>query len=147
MRLLLYDRVLTLDKMRAIVGVKCFALSEEYHRRHFAKTALVPGVICIEAMAQLLGWLINYSYDFRIYTLMSRVEDVAVPQGLKPGIKTIIHGQILSTNAKDTLGCAHIEAGGKVIASAERILYNHFPQREPAELAAWFRYYSGRTDF
>jgi 3-hydroxyacyl-[acyl-carrier-protein] dehydratase len=141
-----YDRVLTLDKMSSIVGVKCFALSEEYHRRHFAKTALVPGVICIEAMAQLLGWLINYSYDFKIYTLMSMIEDVAVSQALKPGIETLIHGQILSTNAKDTLGRARIEAGGKVIASAERIIYSQFPQRDPAALAARFRYYSGRAD-
>ena len=146
MRFLLYDRVLTLDKMSAIVGVKCFALSEEYHRRHFSKGALVPGVVCIEAMAQLLGWLINYSYDFKIYTLMSMIEGAAVPQDLRPGVEAVIHGQILSTNAKDTLGSARIEAGGGVIASIDRIVYSHFPQRDPAELAARFRYYSGRAD-
>lgn len=146
MRFLLCDRVLTLDKMNSIVGIKCFALSEEYHRRHFSKMASVPGVICIEAMAQLLGSLINYSYDFKIYTLMSMIEGAAVPQNLRTGFEAAIHGEILSTNPKDTLGRARMEADGKVIASVERIIYSHFPQRDPAALAARFRYECGRTD-
>ena len=40
-------------------------------RRHFSKKALVPGVIMIEAMAQVLGWLVIYSHDFRISAVMS----------------------------------------------------------------------------
>ena len=145
MRLLFFDKVLELERMKTIVGIKSFALSEEFHRCHFAKVALVPGVVMIEAMAQLLGWLINYSYDFQLYTLMSLIEGVEVAPQLRPGMESRIYGQILSTNPKDTLGKAWMQAGGKTIASVERIIYNHFPQSDPGELAARFRYYSGLT--
>ena len=55
MRFLYYDRIDNIEKGRSITGVKTFTLSEEFFRRHFTKQALVPGVIYVEAMAQLLG--------------------------------------------------------------------------------------------
>ena len=53
MRFLYYDSVTQIEKGRRIVGVKTFSLSEEFLRGHYKKIPLVPGVILIEAMAQL----------------------------------------------------------------------------------------------
>ena len=69
MRFLFYDSVISIEKGKSIVGVKAFPLSEEFYGAHFRKSALVPGVILIEAMAQLLGWLIIYSHDFKISSI------------------------------------------------------------------------------
>ena len=146
MRFLFYDRVLEVDKSKSIVGVKTFALSEEFHRRHLAKVALVPGVILIEAMAQLLGWLISYSHDFNVFAIMSLIDRVEVAANLKPGVESRIYGKIVSSNRKDTLGKAWMEVNGEAIGSIERIIYTHFDETDPADLAARFRYYSGRTD-
>jgi 3-hydroxyacyl-[acyl-carrier-protein] dehydratase len=146
MRFLFYDRVVELEKMKTIVGIKTFALSEEFHRGHFRKVALIPGVILIETMAQLLGWLINYSYDFKLYTLMSLIEKVELSTNLRPGMESRIYGEILSTSGKDTLGKAWIDVGGETIASMERIIYNHFQQSDPEELKARFGYFSGLTN-
>ena len=73
MRFLYYDRVNNIDKGKSITGIKTFTLSEEFLRGHFQKTALIPGVIYIEAMAQILGWLVIYSHDFSLSAFMSLV--------------------------------------------------------------------------
>ncbi len=143
MRLLLYDRVVKLEKHAAITGVKNFALSEEFYRGHYAKIALVPGVILIEAMAQLLGWLIIYSHDFRLSAIMSVLEGAWVRPRLRPGFQAHIHAEIVSTSSEDSLGKAWMDAEGRVIASLDRIIYSHFHAVDPAELSQRFRYYSG----
>jgi len=143
MRLLLYDRVVSLEKDKSIAGIKSFALSEEFHRGHFGKIALVPGVMFIEAMAQLLGWLIHYSHDFKLFAIMSMIEGVSVRPQLRPGFQAHIHAEIISTSSKDSLGKACMEADGEVIASMDRIIYSHFHGVNPSELSTLFSYYSG----
>src|SRR4030067_1283017 len=116
MRFLYYDRVTKIEKGKTIKGVKAFSLSEEFLRGHYNKIAIVPGVIFIEAMAQLLGWLIIYSHDFRLSAIMSLVEDVSTSSKLRPGFMAEIHGEIISTSKKDSLGRAWITVDGETIA-------------------------------
>jgi 3-hydroxyacyl-[acyl-carrier-protein] dehydratase len=146
MRLLLYDRVVAITKGESILGIKSFALSEEFHRGHFTKIALVPGVLLLEAMAQLLGWLIIYSHDFALCPIMSVVEGVALPPRLRPGFQAQIHGEIVSTSPQDSLGRAWMRVEGDVIASMDRIIYSHFRGPGPADLREWFRYSGGLQD-
>jgi len=145
MRFLFYDSVIQIEKGKSITGVKTFSLSEEFLKGHYKKIALVPGVIMIEAMAQLLGWLIIYSHDFRLSAIMSLIEGVRVAPDLRPGIKADIHGEIVSTSRNDTMGRATISADGKVIASLDRIIYSHFHKVDPEELSRRFSYYGGLT--
>jgi len=80
----------------------------------------------IEAMAQLLGWLIIYSHDFHLMPIMSLIEDVTLTPHLRPGFKAEIHGQVVSSSKRDSLGKAQIYVDGKVIASVGRIIYSQF---------------------
>ena len=143
MRFLYYDAVTQLEKGKSIVGVKTFSLSEEFLRGHYKKVALVPGVIMIEAMAQLLGWLIIYSHDFCLSPIMSLIEGVTLSPRLRPGFKGEIHGQILSTSKRDSLGKAQIYVEGELVAGLDRIIYSHFQQVIPGDLVQLFKYYSG----
>jgi 3-hydroxymyristoyl/3-hydroxydecanoyl-(acyl carrier protein) dehydratase len=143
MRFLYYDAVTHLESGKSITGVKTFSLSEEFLRGHYKKIALVPAVIMIEAMAQLLGWLIIYSHGFRLTPIMSLVEGVTLSPRLRPGFKAEIHGQIVSSSKRDSLGKAQMYVEGKQVASLERIIYSHFHQVTPEDLAQLFRYYSG----
>lgn len=143
MRFLYYDSVTHLEKGNLIVGVKTFTLSEEFLKGHYKKVALVPPVIMIEAMAQLLGWLIIYSYDFRLMPIMSLIEDVTLTPRLRPGFKAEIQGQIISSSKRDSLGKAQISVDGKVMASLGRIIYSHIHQVNSEDLTRLFTYYSG----
>ncbi len=143
MRFLYYDNVTHIEKEKSITGVKSFSLSEEFLRSHFTKVAFVPGVIFIEAMAQLLGWLIIYSNDFKLSAIMSLVENVNISFNLRPGFKAEIQGEIISTSSRDSLGKAKILVDGKTIASMDRIIYSHFHKVSSRELEKLFNYYSG----
>lgn len=143
MRFLYYDRVLSMEKGHSIVGVKTFSLSEEFLQKHFRKSPVVPGVIFIEAMAQLLGWLIIYSNDFSLSAVMSLISGVKVPPRLRPGFSAEIHGEILSMSRRDSLGRAAVYVDGREVASLDRIIYVHTPKVDSERLRRLFRYYGG----
>ena len=143
MRFLYYDKIDNIEKGKSITGVKAFTLSEEFFRKRFKKQALIPGVIYIEAMAQLLGWLIIYSHNFKLSAVMSLVEDVTVPPALRPGFRAEIHGEIISTSRRDSLGKAWITVDGETVASMNRIIYSHVHKVDSEDLTDLFYYYSG----
>lgn len=143
MRLLFYDRITGLVPGESIIGTKTFCLSEEYFRKHFTKEPLVPGVIFIEAMAQLLGWLVIRSHDFKYSAVMSLVEDVKMVPDLRPGFSAEITGTLVSTSRSDSLGSAKMTVDGVEIASLGRIIYVHSGAADPEGLRALFRYYGG----
>jgi 3-hydroxyacyl-[acyl-carrier-protein] dehydratase len=149
MRFLLYDKIINLEKGASVRGTKSFTLSEECFRGHYKKAALVPGVLLIEAMAQLLGWLIIYSHDFKLTTFMSLIEKVDIPARLRPGFTAEIHGRLISTSKTDSLGAAEVYLGGDRIASVERIIYSHSRSADAEDLKQLFSYYSGldKTEF
>ena len=143
MRLLLYDRITILAPGESITGIKTFCLSEEYFRRHFSKETLIPGVMFIEAMAQLLGWLIIHTHDFRLSAVMSLIEDVKVAPDLRPGFSAEISGRLVSTSISDSLGSARMKVEGREIASIGRIIYAHSSMADQDGLRRMFRYYGG----
>ena len=144
MRFLFYDRVTELERGKRIVGVKTFALSEEFLRGHFDRRPVVPGTVLIEAMAQLLGWLVIASHDFRLAAILSLVDDVTIADPLlRPGIAATITAELLSTSASDSLGRARMEVDGTPVASVERVIYTHLPPADSERLKDIFCYCSG----
>lgn len=144
MRFLFYDRVDHIEKNSMIAGVKTFSLSEAFFKNHFRKKAVIPGVIFIEVMAQLLGWLVIYSHDFKRSAVMSLIEGVTVPPKRRPGFSAEVHGELISTSSRDSLGRAWITDNGKEIARLDRIIYSHVKKDVNAEdLKHLFYYYSG----
>jgi 3-hydroxyacyl-[acyl-carrier-protein] dehydratase len=142
-RFLYYDSIINIEKGKEITGVKTFSLSEEFFRGHFSKRASIPGIIFVEAMAQLLGWLIIYSNDFNLTAVLSVVEGARVPVNIRPGIIVEIRGTIVSTSERDSMGRASVYHNGIEIAGIKRILYSHFHKTNQDELIKRFCYYSG----
>jgi 3-hydroxyacyl-[acyl-carrier-protein] dehydratase len=143
MRFLLYDKVTAIDNGKSISGIKTFSLSDECLSGHFHKTALVPAVMLIESMAQLLGWLIIYTHDFKLTPFMSLIENVTVSSHLRPGFKADIRAEILSTSDRDSLGRAEMHVDGQVIGAIGRIIYSHTSKVNEHELRQLFYYYRG----
>ncbi len=56
---LLVDRVIECDEQKRIVAIKNVTINEPFFQGHFPGVPVMPGVLQIEAMAQVGGILIN----------------------------------------------------------------------------------------
>jgi beta-hydroxyacyl-ACP dehydratase FabZ len=56
---LLVDRIIECDEKSHIVGIKNVTINEPFFQGHFPGRPVMPGVLQIEAMAQLAGVLAN----------------------------------------------------------------------------------------
>jgi beta-hydroxyacyl-ACP dehydratase FabZ len=55
---LLIDRVIEIDGAKRAVAIKNVSINEPYFQGHFPQAPLMPGVLQLEAMAQLAGVLL-----------------------------------------------------------------------------------------
>ena len=61
--MLLVDRVIEIDGDRRAVGIKNVTINEPFFQGHYPGTPMMPGVLVVEAMAQLSGVLIGRSIE------------------------------------------------------------------------------------
>ena len=59
---LLVDRILDIDPWKSIVGLKSVTINEPFFPGHFPNHPVMPGVLIIEAMAQVAG-ILAYKSD------------------------------------------------------------------------------------
>jgi len=72
-RYLLVDRIMEIEPGTRITGVKNVAMSEDFLEFHFPKNPIMPGIMLLEALVQLAGWLEAASSDFERWFLVSKV--------------------------------------------------------------------------
>lgn len=73
MRYLLIDHITEWKSGELIRGVKNVAMSEDFLEFHFPRNPIMPGVMLLEALAQLAGWLTAASSGFTNWFLINHV--------------------------------------------------------------------------
>jgi UDP-3-O-[3-hydroxymyristoyl] N-acetylglucosamine deacetylase/3-hydroxyacyl-[acyl-carrier-protein] dehydratase len=84
---LLVDRVLELEPQKRIVGVKNVTINEPFFQGHFPGHPIMPGVLIVEAMAQVGGMLLMGAFDdpeSKVVYFMS-LDNVKFRRPVKPG--------------------------------------------------------------
>jgi len=100
MRFYLLDRITKLETGKNIEGIKCWTLSDEIFNEHFPGFPIVPGVLLTESMAQLLGYLIEKSYEVEyknkdgVFVLLSIIQKAKFRNFVIPGDKCIIKAEL-----------------------------------------------------
>jgi 3-hydroxyacyl-[acyl-carrier-protein] dehydratase len=69
----LIDHITEYKSGEFIRGVKNVAMSEDVLEFHFPKNPIMPGVMLLESLAQLAGWLEAASSDFTNWFLINKV--------------------------------------------------------------------------
>ena len=84
---LLVDRILELEDKKRIVGLKNVTMNEPFFQGHFPGHPIMPGVLIIEAMAQVGGILLMGQidgYESKVVYFMS-LDNVKFRRPVKPG--------------------------------------------------------------
>lgn len=85
MRYLLIDRITDYEPGSRITGIKNVAMSEDFLEFHFPKNPIMPGIMLLEALIQLAGWLEAVSSDFEKWFLAAKVNKSNFYSFVMPG--------------------------------------------------------------
>jgi beta-hydroxyacyl-ACP dehydratase FabZ len=117
---LLVDAILELEELR-IVGIKNVTANEPFFPGHFPDFPVMPGVLIVEAMAQVAGVLVLKSIPDRKnkLVLLASIEEAKFRRPVRPGDQLRI--EMLVTRRKATVAKMHGTAtvNGVVVAEAE----------------------------
>ncbi len=121
---LLVDRILESDWDTRIVGLKNVCANEPYFQGHFPGNPVMPGVLQMEAMAQVAGILLNKrnQRDGQI-AYFSSIDNARFRRVVKPGDALIMEIVLL----KCRLNLAKVQATARVngeIASEGELMFH-----------------------
>ena len=118
---LLVDRIVEIEKEKSAVGLKNVSLNEEYFQGHFPDRPVMPGVLIIEAMAQVGGILMAYSSQEkgkRTFYFAS-VEQAKFRRPVLPGDQIKMKVELLRSRSKISKFRGEAFVDGSLVAEAE----------------------------
>jgi 3-hydroxyacyl-[acyl-carrier-protein] dehydratase len=129
--MLLIDRITFYEPRKRATGYKNLTMNEEFYQGHFPGYPLMPGVLMIEALAQLGGVIILGPDDFRRrVAFLAGIEKAKFRRTVVPGERLDMEAVFL--RGRPNVGWVGVQAkvGGKVACSAELMF--------AVQLAAYF---------
>ncbi len=109
--MLLVDRILELEPMQRAVGIKNITVNEVQFLGHFPNEPIFPGVLLIEAMAQVGGVAMLYPKENRgKLAVFGKIDNVRFRKKVVPGDQVVTTAEVVKI--KGNMGVIHCE--GKV---------------------------------
>ncbi len=106
---LLVDRIIELDPMKSATGIKNVTMMEPHFRGHFPDNPIMPGVLILEAMAQVGGLAMLYPEENRgKLALFGAMENVKFKRQVVPGDQLIMKAELM--RVRGNFGKLHGEA-------------------------------------
>ena len=118
---LLVDRILEIEEKKRIVGLKNVTINEPFFQGHFPGHPIMPGVLIIEAMAQVGGMLLMGSVDdpeSKVVYFMS-LDNVKFRRPVKPGDQIRFELEIIQLRGTVCKMRGIGKVDGEVVAEAD----------------------------
>ncbi|WP_018702906.1 MULTISPECIES: 3-hydroxyacyl-ACP dehydratase FabZ [Sporomusaceae] len=117
---LLVDRILELEPLKRGVGIKNVTANEPFFQGHFPNKPVMPGVLLLEAMAQVGGVSLLYPEENRgKIAYFAGMEGVKFRKPVVPGDQVRMEAEV--TRLRGSVGKVRAEAfvEGQLVAEAE----------------------------
>ena len=109
--MLLVDRILDLEPMKWAVGIKNISVNEMQFLGHFPDNPIMPGVLLIEAMAQVGGVAMLYPPENRgKIAVFAKIDKVRFHKQVVPGDQVVTRAEVVKIHGN--MGVIH--CAGKV---------------------------------
>lgn len=117
--MLLVDRIIECDDLKRIVGIKNVTVNEPFFQGHFPGQPVMPGVLQLEAMAQVGGVLLIRLLGVGGIPYFMSMDKVKFRKVIKPGDQMRIECEIIQTRARSARFAARITVDGALMSEAE----------------------------
>jgi 3-hydroxyacyl-[acyl-carrier-protein] dehydratase len=119
---LLVDRILEGEKGKSLVGLKNVSMNEPFFQGHFPGEPIMPGVLILEGMAQVGGFLAFYSIPEMIgekLIYFAGIDKVRFRKTVVPGDQLIFEMEVIKQKGKIWKMTGKAKVDDKVVAEAK----------------------------
>ncbi|NUU60513.1 3-hydroxyacyl-ACP dehydratase FabZ [Paenibacillus agri] len=117
---LLVDRILEIDEGKRAVGIKNVSINEPYFSGHFPEYPVMPGVLIVEALAQVGGIVMSNgeSSDHTI-GLLTGIDNCRFKRQVKPGDQLLLEFDVTRIKGKIVKGKGVAKVNDELVCEAE----------------------------
>lgn len=117
---LLVDRILEIVKGKKVVGIKNVAFNEPYFRGHFPDHPVMPGVLIVEALAQVGGIAMSdvESNNHKI-GLLTGIDHCRFKKPVKPGDHLHLEFEVTRIKGQIVKGTGIAMVNNELVCEAE----------------------------
>jgi 3-hydroxymyristoyl/3-hydroxydecanoyl-(acyl carrier protein) dehydratase len=123
LRYVLLDRITTLEPPELARGIKCVSLADDVFVDHFPGHPVMPGVLVVEALAQLAGVLLEATMRERgrsdLHALLTMVDRAKFRQLVRPGDRLELETRALAASEDGGQAQGWARVDGQVAAEAQ----------------------------
>ena len=117
---LLVDKIIELESGKRAVGIKNVAVNEQFFQGHFPDYPVMPGVLVIEAMAQVGAVAVLSMTEYRDKTvLFAGIDGARFRQQVVPGDQLVMEVKMTKLRSKVGKGVAEAKVDDKLVAECE----------------------------
>lgn len=117
---LMVDRVIEIDGPRRVVGLKNVSINEPFFQGHYPGDPIMPGVLVIEALAQIGGILLSQELEHKGKTaVLLSLDKVKFRRAVRPGDQLILEAEAVRIRSNTGHVKGRATVAGELVAEAE----------------------------